>query len=325
MSRAGRITGLFAAASVLVVAAAAAGAAGAYRHQVPPRGALPAATHAASPHPAGLSTSRHYVGVFERGVPASYQPIRRFAAATGTQPGIVVYYSGWRDPFQARFATEAQKHGTVALVQMEPRGVSMASVAAGRSDSYLRAYAAAVRSFGGQVILSFAPEVNGPWYSWGYQHTPPAVFVAAWRHVVDLFRAEGASNVTWLWTVNRANPGVTGPLKDWWPGARYVTWVGIDGYYFQLTDSFLTVFAPTIAQVRELTGKPILLSETAAGPVAGKVHKIPDLFAGIRQFHILGLIWFDVHHDGGLYHQDWRLESNPAALAVFRREARSYR
>ena len=44
--------------------------------------------------------------------------------------------------------------------------------------------------------------MNGTWYSWGYQHTSPAAFVAAWRHIVTVFRAVGAWNVTWLWTVN---------------------------------------------------------------------------------------------------------------------------
>jgi mannan endo-1,4-beta-mannosidase len=313
--------------SIIIVVAAASVALWIYRHQPAAGGtpALPAPTRAASPQQASLSVSRHYIGVFERGVPATYQPIRGFAAAMGAEPNIVVYYSGWKDPFQARFASEAQKHGTVVLVQLMPRGISMASIAAGNWDSYLRTYAASVRSFGGQIILSFAPEMNGPWYSYGYRQTSPATFVAAWRHVVDMFRAEGASNVTWLWTVNRSNPGVTGSPRRWWPGTGYVTWVGVDGYFIQSKDSFWTVFAPTFAQIRQFTSKPVLLSEVAVGPLAGKSRKIPDLFAGIRRLHLLGLIWFDVRQHAGIYHQDWRLEDNPAALAVFRREARNFR
>ena len=34
----------------------------------------------------------------------------------------------------------------------------------------------------------------------------------------DVFRAQGADNVTWLWTIN-ANPPDTGPVAGWWPGA----------------------------------------------------------------------------------------------------------
>ena len=90
----------------------------------------------------------------------------------------------------------------------------------------------------------------------------PKTFVAAWRHIVTIFRGEGAKNVTWLWTINQDPPG-TGPGRQWWPGAKYVTWVGIDGYYFRPSDTFGTVFGKTIQQVRAFTDKPILLSETA--------------------------------------------------------------
>ena len=125
-----------------------------------------------------------------------------FAAATGVRPSVVVYYSGWLEPFQVSFAVAAARHDAVPLVQIDPTDVSLAAIASGRYDAYLRSYASAVKAFGARVILSFGHEMNGYWYSWGYQHTSPAVFVAAWRHIVTVFRQQGAGNVTWLWTVN---------------------------------------------------------------------------------------------------------------------------
>ena len=71
------------------------------------------------------------------------------------------------------------------------------------------------------------------------------------------------------------------------------------------------------------TGKPVLLSETAVGPDAGQPAKIPDLFAGMRQYGTLGLVWFDIAQDGGIYHQDWRIEDSPAAETAFRQDASS--
>jgi endoglucanase len=146
------------------------------------------------------------------------------------------------------------------------------------------------------------------------------VFIAAWRHLVTLFRHQGAANVTWLWTLQADEKG-TGPVKRWWPGASYVTWVGIDGYYYRPGDSFFSVFGTTIGQVRTFTGQPILISEVAAGQVAGQAAKIPGVFAGMRQYGTLGLVWFDISQDDGLYHQDWHLEGNPAAVTAFRRAA----
>jgi mannan endo-1,4-beta-mannosidase len=272
------------------------------------------------PHP--LSTRHPYLGVFKQGVIASYGPVVSFAKTVGRQPSIVLYYSGWLDPFQIRLAEQTAAHHAVPLVQMMPKGVAMSSVASGKYDSYLGSYARSVRAYGRPVIISFAPEANGWWYNWGFGHTDPAQWIAAWRHVVTLFRRQGATNVTWLWTVNRGG-GPTGPVKDWWPGARYVTWVGIDGYYFRKGDTFDGLFLPTIRAVRQLTPDPVLLSEIGIGQITGQVTAMPSLFAGIRKFHLLGLLWFDVAQHQGLYHQNWQLEGHPAAIAAFRKGVRA--
>ena len=64
------------------------------------------------------------------------------------------------------------------------------------------------------MVPCFGHEMNGTWYSWGYEHVPAAVFVAAWRHIVNVFRAVGATNVTWMWTVNiiDSDPAIPDPV-----------------------------------------------------------------------------------------------------------------
>jgi hypothetical protein len=167
------------------------------------------------------------------------------------------------------------------------------------------------------VVIGFGHEMNAPWYSWGYQHLPASTFVAAWRHIVTLFRSEGADNVTWLWTLQADETG-TGPVASWWPGAQYVSWVGIDGYYYRPSDTFASVFGKTIDQVRAFTSKPLLLSETAVGPGADQFAKIQDLFHGIAAYKLLGLVWFDKDQYSGIQHQDWRIEDSPTATISFR-------
>jgi hypothetical protein len=83
------------------------------------------------------------------------------------------------------------------------------------------------------------------------------------------------------------------------------------------------VFGETIAQVRAFTRKPVLLSEAGVGPRAGQPAKIQNLFAGMRQYQTLGLVWFDIAQHQGIYHQDWRIEDSRAATATFRRSAAS--
>jgi mannan endo-1,4-beta-mannosidase len=258
-----------------------------------------------------------YLGVYEDGSPPDYEPVADFAAAEGEQPNLVGYFSGWAEPFATSFARTLRRHGVIPFVQIDPTFASIPAIAAGAYDGYLRSYANSVRDFGHAVVIGFGHEMNATTYSWGYRHVPPSTFVAAWRHIVTLFRAQGAENVTWMWTINADGPK-TGPVGDWWPGARYVTWVGIDGYYYRPSDTFATVFGRTINQVRTFTGRPVLLSETAVGPAAGQLVKINNLFAGMRQYNTLGLVWFDKTQDQGIYHQNWRIEDSPTAEAAFR-------
>ncbi len=226
--------------------------------------------------PAGPAS---YLGVYAPGDPAGDAPVARFAQTAGRAPNIVGYFSGWAEAFATPFAQQARSHGAATIVQIDPTYASIAAIAAGAYDNYLRSFADSVRDFGHPVIIGFGHEMNANWYSWGYTHVPPATFVAAWRHVVTVFRGQGARNVTWLWTINQDRSS-TGPIAAWWPGASYVSWVGIDGYYYRRTDTFARVFGRTIEQVRALTSKPVLLSETAVGPAAGQPAKISDLFQG---------------------------------------------
>jgi mannan endo-1,4-beta-mannosidase len=262
-------------------------------------------------------------GVYEPGSPASWSDISGFTSTTGVEPRIVVYYSSWKEPFSTSFAQTARSHDAYVLVQLEPNNVALSSIASGGSDAYLRSYAAAVVAFGHPVILSFGHEMNGTWYSWGDGHTPASTFVAAWRHVVKVFRDAGAANVTWLWAVNSIE-GASSSLSQWWPGAEWVNWVGIDGYFYRATDTFGSVFGSTIADIRTFSSAPLLIAETAVGTTPNRESQIDALFAGVQANHLAGVDWFDEAQNAGLYHQNWRLEDDPSALAAFSAAVRKY-
>jgi beta-mannanase len=234
-----------------------------------------------------------------------------------------MYYSGWYVPFPAAFAATAASNGAVPLVQMDPDTVSVAQIAAGRYDGYLSSYAEAVRAYRHPVIVSFGHEMNGSWEPWGYGNASPATFVAAWRHVVTLFRNLGASNVTWLWTVNIIDDTQRGKIPSpapWWPGSSYVDWVGVDGYYLKANWQFAPLFGPTIGSIHALTHDPILIAETGATAATGQPAKIADVFAGVHAYGLLGLVWFDATNSD---RQDFSI-SNPAAMTAFRTGASSF-
>jgi Glycosyl hydrolase family 26 len=312
--RQGRSRWIFAAVAVVVVAAIAASVI-IYKRSSDSPGPLPVNLP---------SASGSYLGVFVKGSPDTYSGITNFASITKSSPDVVMYYSGWYVPFPTGFANTAANNGAVPLVQMDPDKIKVAAIASGKYDGYLSSYAEAVRAYRHPVIMSFGHEMNGNWSSWGYKHTPATVFVAAWRHIVTLFRALGAKNVTWLWTVNIINNTQSGKIPSpvpWWPGNQYVNWVGIDGYYLKPNWHFAPLFGPTIGVIKNLTSDPILIAETGAVPASNQSKKISDLFAGIHLYGLLGFVWYDTTNSVG---DRFGINQNPGALAAFHKGSETY-
>jgi hypothetical protein len=77
------------------------------------------------------------------------------------------------------------------------RGASSRAVAAGRHDAYLRSLARSVAGLGQPVLLRYAWGMDG-WARRADAGSGPA-FVAAWRHVHDLFAAQGVQ-AFWVWS-----------------------------------------------------------------------------------------------------------------------------
>jgi len=251
-----------------------------------------------------------YVGIITYNLP-------QFNRECGCAPNIAVHYIhlGSNGRAAIAMARSILAAGAVPMLELEPYDMSMADISAGAEDSWLAGFARAVRSLKAPVIMSFAPEANGNWYSWAYPHVAPLAFVSAWRHVVTVFRRAGADRVRWAWIMN-VNFAGSENLHLLWPGRAFVDILGIDGYFLQ-PSSFAAIFGPTIVSMRSISSAPLLITETAAAPVADKLQALRDLISGVREYGVAGFVWFDVHQQGSITRQDWRLEDVPAALALF--------
>jgi mannan endo-1,4-beta-mannosidase len=242
---------------------------------------------------------------------------RSFSDATRTRLGVIEFYSGFPRPFPRYEAKQAVDRGALPLIQLNPRNVALAAIATGHYDSYLRNYASTVRDFRCRLVLSFGHEMNGSWYSWGRPRTSPATFIAAWRHIYHVFKAEHVHNVTWSWDPDHAwlaNHGGSW-ASTWWPGAAYVDWVGIDGYQ-RPGQTFNSIFAKQLANIRAFTSKPVFIAETGVEPGTEQSAQISGLFAAVTRYHLAGLIWFDINRK-----ENWRLEGDPPGLAAFHKAA----
>jgi mannan endo-1,4-beta-mannosidase len=265
-----------------------------------------------------LKPPRKYLGVALDGAPESMAPVRDFAGKIGKQPNLLEYYVAWGGQFDPQQVRNARAAGALPVMVWEPFEPSIADIADGATDAYTRKFASAVRTLNLPVAISFGHEMNGNWYPWGTTATDPVDYVRAWRRIHDTFLDVGAANVIWVWSPNNINPVPQVPLKPFYPGDSYIDWIGVVGYY---TDSgastFPMLFGPTMAVVRKFTHKPILIVETASQPGPRKRKDVSDLFAGVAASpDVIGFIWFDY-----VKRADWRIGSDPLALAEFKRRA----
>jgi len=253
--------------------------------------------------------------VYDPGALSSWASVAEFGRQAGQDVSYVLAYLGPDDQFPEQLALEAAGHGAEPVLQLEPT-MSMARIAAGDDDQYLVQMADAIRDYGYPVIVSFAAEANGDWYQYGWTRTPVDEYRAAWAHVMRVMGY--AANITWMDTINRDYTGA-GPVADYViPG---VDLYGIDAYYVTTDDTFDTVIAPTLAQIRAVTDKPVMINETGIGPVSDQLKSIPGLVSGAREHHLAALVYFN--SDQGIdnpYHQNWAL--TPDALAVLRESLR---
>ena len=258
-----------------------------------------------------------FLGLEADGAPDSLTPVIGVAAGLGRKPNLLGQYVSWGKPFDARAAANAWSYGALYYMAWEPYNVTVQAIADGRSDAYITRFARAIRTLNLPVSLSFGHEMNGNWYPWGTTQTPAATFVAAWRHIHDLFTRAGATNVIWVWNPNVISPMPQVELEPYWPGDSYVDWVGLTGYWAVTgPHTFAGVYGPTMTEIRRFTTKPFIVAETAIESGPSESSSAQSLVAAVKSHPgVLGFIWFDYDKAG----IDWRVESRPdlrAALAT---------
>jgi hypothetical protein len=237
-----------------------------------------------------------------------------------------------------------RKHGSIPVLswgsQATDSGVedpeyALSRIADGEFDSYLESFAEQAKAWGHPFFLRFDWEMNGKWFLWSSESNgnTAADFVAAWRHVHEVFTSVGATNATWVWCPYANARRNLGQLKALYPGKEYVDWTCLDGYNWGHQSvnpspwrSFSFLFGPSYKRIvkKIAPGKPMMIGEVASnGGGAPKADWIQGMFADLpRAFpRVRAVIWFD-RPDRGL---SWTLESSPAATKAFAQAIKSRR
>jgi len=136
----------------------------------------------------------------------------------------------------------------------------------GRYDGYITLIAGQLRALNRPVFLRFAHEADNSFYPWSANGgNTPEDFKAAWRYVHDLFIAQGASNVIWVW-----NPWKPSAATAYFPGKAYVDWIGITGLNYGrysaggTSYSFKQLYTPFHRLKLSQLGIPVMIAEMGA-------------------------------------------------------------
>jgi beta-mannanase len=152
--------------------------------------------------------------------------------------------------------------GIVPFIRMMPRTTfdqgkidptfTLQGIVNGNFDYELRQWADDAKRVGIPIMVEFGTEVNGDWFPWSgvlngggatrgygdpFYPDGPERFRDAYRHIIELFRKEGAGNITWCFHI--APPQETGStatleswnnIKNYYPGDEYIDWIGASIY-----------------------------------------------------------------------------------------------
>ena len=193
-----------------------------------------------------------------------------------------------------------------------------AAIASGTQDKLITAAARALRDTGADVMLV-------PWYEFdqprGHKRFigGPKKVIAAWRRMVGLFRAAGATNVHFVWTPMAYDFGAHAKVdaRTFYPGDAYVHWIGADAYNLPgapfRTQGQLLDAAVAFATAHH---KPFIVGETASLASVAATPAWIEAYGAWAALHpaVKAVNFFDSISPKG---NDFRLIAYPALLIAF--------
>jgi len=274
-----------------------------------------------------------YLGLFREGTPQNMAYIKSFEKTMAKKPAMVMWYQDYSFDFPSADCESVYKYGAVPHIVWEPwiwgdeKRIKLDNIINGDWDRYMEDWAKDAQAYKKTVFLRWGHEFNIEKYPWGIGNNgkDPKKYIKAFRHVHDIFRKAGATNVKWIWCLNN----YPNPDENWnswdlaYPGDEYIDWIGIDGYNWGTSQtwsgwqSFKEMFRN---QVRELSkkypGKPIMIPEFGSteqgGNKANWVKEIPSALK-VSMTQVKAIVLFDIKKES-----DWRVNSSKKSEEAYR-------
>lgn len=245
-----------------------------------------------------LNPTKILFGAFDDQSKTSYKSIINLEDSLRTTFPLMHIYTAWgskpNEIFPATEVNSILSLGSLPVITWEPwlndfdeikipklRPVAerdkggLIDISQGLYDVYLQKWAADAKAINKPIFLRFGHEMNDAYrYPWGPQNNTAKDFVAAWRHVHDVFIKAGAVNVLWIWSPHPAY----GYFKEYYPGNEYVDYLGTGTLnYGEIAKwsqwwSFDDIFGKYYSELSGF-GKPMMLTEFGSLEVGGNRSK----------------------------------------------------
>jgi len=267
-------------------------------------------------------------------------------AAIGQTPALWSLWSNWgsrggfdacRVGFNCRFPTARVEalhdRGIVPVIWWQPTDPARPTsgvyprykrIINGIHDAYIRQWAREAKAAGERsglpIVVRFAHEATGQWFPWaiGRFDNTRENYKKAWRHIVKIFKSEGARRyVRFMWSHVK-------PHEYAYPGDRYVDYIGLTVLNFGSARkkgwmSMQGQVRTKAAMAWKFTKKPIILAEVASHWRGGS--KARWLRTGYLDAYkinrIKAIMYLDTNQPQlAMDHPDWRLikpDSGPDA------------
>ena len=263
-------------------------------------------------------------------------------AEIGQDLRAVRIFETWEQSWPDAYANGIKAAGQIPLLSIKPKRdngtkITWRSIADAQAGSPIYqeivGWATKLKNYGGPVYFVFHHE---PEATANLAYGTAADFKDAWRRVVDVLRAQGVTNATYLWTMTDysfwAPSTERRQAAKWYPGDAWVDAIGADAYNWYTcrgANEGWRSLEKIITPLRDFglahPGKQLWLPEWAsvedpANPTR-KAQWIADARAlfeqpGFSQF--VGIAYFHNEHDNAQYPAcDWWVDTSQASLDAF--------
>ena len=243
----------------------------------------------------------------------------------------------------AQLTANLAREGTVLAVSWDPLSIKdlnpgtdlsekdplidMGSILNGDHDAYIRQVAQQVAEMDVPIMMSLFGEANvAAQLAYGADGTSfrdnvsdltghygdpdaldgPERTHDVFRHVIDLFNEEGASNVTWymyLGTDYGTEPENV-PIEALYPGDDYISWVG-QSVYIDSASELAASLDTGYAAWGQVTDNPFFIPELANKSTGGD--EITAVLDGLAQYERIGAVTWTDFEEASLYYDAPRL------------------